>query len=233
MISRLLAYVKWRGILPAVLASFFFLSSQGQTYIALREIVNYQKQHYNAGAQNWAIRQDAQGRIYFANNEGLLCFDGIYWKLYPLPNKTIVRSIEFGKDNRIYIGGQDEIGFFSPDKTGNLSYTSLRSLLPEPERKFADIWDLVQYGEEIFFRSNNQVFRYAQNKMTVFRSSSWLFIGQANNKLIAQDQQKGLLEFHDQQWKILIEKALLPPGFDANDILSINKDSSLITTNKN
>ena len=232
MTYRLFADVISRAILFILLVS---ISSKtlSQSYIGLREIINYEKLEYNAGAQNWDIRQDKQGRIYFANNEGLLCFDGIYWKLYPLPNKTIVRSIEFGKDNRIYIGGQDEIGFFSPDKSGNLSYTSLRNLLPEPDKKFADIWDLVQYGDEIFFRSNNQVFRYAQNKMTVFRSPSWLFIGQANNKLIAQDQQKGLLEFNKQRWKILIEKALLPPGFDVNDILAINKDSSLITTNKN
>ena len=134
-----------------LLLTIFSLFSTAQSYIGLREIINYEKINYNAGAQNWDIRQDKQGRIYFANNEGLLSFDGIYWKLYPLPNKTIVRSIEFGKDNRIYIGGQDEIGFFSPDKTGNLVFTSLRNLLPEPDRKFADIWDIVQYGNDIFF----------------------------------------------------------------------------------
>ena len=178
MVFRLFADVISRAIL-AILLALVSSKTMAQSYIGLREIINYEKLEYNAGAQNWDIRQDKQGRIYFANNEGLLCFDGIYWKLYPLPNKTIVRSIEFGKDNRIYIGGQDEIGFFSPDKSGNLSYTSLRDLLPEPEKRFADIWDLVQYGDEIFFRSNNQIFRYAQNKMTVFRSPSWLFIGQS------------------------------------------------------
>jgi ligand-binding sensor domain-containing protein/DNA-binding CsgD family transcriptional regulator len=232
MVFRLFADVISRAIFFILLA-LVSSKTMAQSYIGLRELINYEKLEYNAGAQNWDIRQDKQGRIYFANNEGLLCFDGIYWKLYPLPNKTIVRSIEFGKDNRIYIGGQDEIGFFSPDKSGNLSYTSLRDLLPEPEKRFADIWDLVQFGDEIFFRSNNQIFRYAQNKMTVFRSPSWLFIGQSNSRLIAQDEQKGLLHFQNNGWSPLIEKAMLPPGFDVNDILSINKDSSLITTNKN
>ena len=67
--------------------------------------------------------------MYFANQDGLLSFDGAFWKLYSLPNKTIVRSVAIGKDNRIYAGGQDDFGYFAPDKTGRLAFTSLKSLL--------------------------------------------------------------------------------------------------------
>ena len=88
-------------------------------------MVNYYKGTYNAGLQNWDIGQDNNGIIYFANNEGLLSFDGRYWELYPLPNKTIVRSVEIGPDNRIYVGGQDELGYFSPASNGRLTYHSL------------------------------------------------------------------------------------------------------------
>src|SRR4029078_12202805 len=123
MVLRETAIMILRPVFSLLLFIFPFLLS-AQYYIALREIISYYKQHYNAGAQNWDIKQDVQGRIYFANSEGLLSFDGIYWKLYPLPNKTIVRSLEFGKDNRIYIGAQDEIGYFTSDKTGKLAYTS-------------------------------------------------------------------------------------------------------------
>jgi ligand-binding sensor domain-containing protein len=224
--------MNYRPVFVLIL-SFLLYTSSAQTYIGLREIVNYEKQRYNAGAQNWDIRQDVQGRIYFANNEGLLCFDGIYWKLYPLPNKTIVRSIEFGKDNRIYIGGQDEIGYFSPDKTGKLAYTSLNALLPEPDQKFADIWDLVSYQDEVFFRSNSKIFRYADNRMTVFRpSTGWMFMGLDNDRLIAQDEHRGILEFKNDNWVPLIEKSLLPAGFDITHSTCFGKDSCLITTHK-
>lgn len=204
-----------------------------QSYIGLREIISYEKQHYNAGAQNWDIRQDVQGRVYFANNEGLLCFDGIYWKLYPLPNKTIVRSIEFGQDNRVYIGGQDEIGFFVTDRNGKLKYHSLVGLLPEADRKFADIWDIAQYGKDIFFRSNNKIFQYTGNKVNVFRpSTNWLYMGLNDNKLIAQDDTRGLLVFDNGDWQPYIDKAALPDGFDITDMLSVGHDSCLITTHK-
>lgn len=215
----------------SLLLFIFPLFLPAQSYIGLREIISYEKQQYNAGAQNWDIKQDVQGRIYFANNEGLLSFDGVYWKLYPLPNKTIVRSLEFGKDNRIYIGAQDEIGYFTSDKTGKLAYTSLKDLLPETDKTFADIWDIASYGENVFFRSNNKIFQYNNNKITVFRpSNSWMFLGIDNDRLIAQDRQRGLLTFKNGSWTPLIEPSLLPIDFDITDITSLNKDSSLITT---
>jgi ligand-binding sensor domain-containing protein/DNA-binding CsgD family transcriptional regulator len=233
MFSRLTAAVKWRGFFLAFGAAFFFLSSPAQTYIGLREVVNYEKQDYNAGAQNWDIRQDAQGRIYFANNEGLLTFDGIYWKLYPLPNKTIVRSLAFGKDNRVYVGGQDEIGYFSPNASGRLVYTSLRNLIPEADRKFADIWDLVSYGDDIFFRSNNKIFRYTQNKIIVYRpSTQWLFLGLTHSQLIAQESDRGISVFRNGAFELLIGQENLQPGFDIVHTTPFDKDSTLVTSRK-
>ena len=230
---RFLAGPVLKGVWAVLAACCCLLSAAGQTYIGLREIRNYEKQDYNAGAQNWDIRQDAQGRIYFANNEGLLTFDGTYWKLYPLPNKTIVRSIEFGKDNRIYIGGQDEIGYFSPDANGRLVYTSLISLVPEADRSFADIWDLVSYGDDIFFRSNNKLFRYTGEKIIVYRPAiAWHFIGRTHNQLIIQEEKEGLLAFRNDTLAPLIPKAALPPGFYIVDATPFDQDSTLLTTNK-
>ena len=60
-----------------------------QNTIGLPDITNYTKQAYSAGLQNWDIKQDKNGIIYAANNEGLLAFDGRNWTLYSLPNKTI------------------------------------------------------------------------------------------------------------------------------------------------
>src|ERR1035438_2309313 len=96
----------------------FGVGSFGQNTIGIPDIINYLKDSYNAGTQNRGIVQDKNGILYFANYEGLLSFDGTYWKTYPLPNKTIVRSVAIGKDDKIYAGGQDDFGYFSPDKNG-------------------------------------------------------------------------------------------------------------------
>ena len=118
-----------------------------QNTIGLPDIINYSKLSYNAGLQNWDIKQDRNGIVYFANNEGLLSFDGKNWKIYPLPNKTIVRSVEIGNDNKIYVGGQDELGYFSPDVTGTLVYHSLTNLIPTKHRSFEDVWDIIAYDK--------------------------------------------------------------------------------------
>jgi hypothetical protein len=208
--------------------------AMAQTYIGQRETINYEKKQYNAGTQNWAIKQDAQGRMYFANNEGLLVFDGAYWQLYPLPNKTIVWSIEFGKDKRLYTGGQDEIGYFSPAKNGKLAFTSLKNLLPKASQKFSDIWDIVCAGDDVYFRSRSNIFRYRDNKITMYPSySSWLFLGLYNNQLIAHDEQKGILVLKNEHWEPFIDKKQLPFDFYITGLSHYGKDSSLITTAKN
>jgi hypothetical protein len=109
----------------------FLLTSivQGQNPIGIPDIINYYKSSYNAGTENRSIVEDRNGIMYFANLDGLLSFDGSSWKLYSIPNKTIVRSLAMGKDNRIYAGGQDDFGYFSPDRNGKLFFTSLKSLL--------------------------------------------------------------------------------------------------------
>ncbi|MCD6090001.1 MAG: hypothetical protein J7J72_00740, partial [Bacteroidales bacterium] len=42
-------------------------------------IKNYPRKITQAGQQNWMIDQDSSGIMYFANNDGLLEFNGIDW----------------------------------------------------------------------------------------------------------------------------------------------------------
>ena len=106
MILRNLAYV-WMVLLPLSITQI----GQGQT-IGVPFVESYSKEQYGYGTQNWDIEQGETGLMYFANNEGLLEFDGLAWNLFPLPNKTILRSILI-KDNLIYGGGQNEFGIYT------------------------------------------------------------------------------------------------------------------------
>jgi hypothetical protein len=218
-----------------LLAVFFIALSNfalPQAYIAQRKTINYEKRQYNAGTQNWKIRQDAQKRIFFANNEGVLVFDGASWQLFPLPNRTIVRSLEFGSDKKLYVGGQDEIGYFSPGKNGSLFFTSLKHLIPKADQVFSDLWDIVSYGNDVFFRSNDKLFKYSNGKITVYHSRSWLFLGCYQDKLLAHDEQKGLLEYVKGSWQRYIDKKDLPNGFYITSISKYSTSFSMITTAK-
>ena len=204
-----------------------------QNTIGIPDVVNYYKGTYSAGLQNWDIKQDKNGIIYVANNEGLLSFDGKYWKLYPLPNKTNVRSVEIGTDNKVYVGGQDELGYFSPAANGKLQYTSITNLLPEKERSFGDAWDIICFGNDIFIRTFNNILKLSNKKVTVYKASSvWSYMAVLNNRLYVQDLEKGLFIFESGVWNPIQGSAELVGKQDITGMLPVNNDSIIITTLK-
>lgn len=201
-----------------------------QNTIALPEIISYSKQEYKGGTQNWKIAQDQHGIMYFANNEGLLTYDGSFWKTYSLPNKTIIRSVAIGRDGRIYTGAQSEIGYFAPDQSGRLTYTSLNDLIPNNEKDFADVWDVIPFEDQVFFRSNRRIFQLINGKILVYSSPDWGFMGLSNGKLIAKEYDKGLLSFEGGRWVPFLRSGFLPPDVRITSLTTLNKDSSLLTT---
>ncbi len=206
----------------------------GQNTIGLPDVINYSKQSYTAGLQNWEVRQDKRGIIYIANNEGLLSFDGRYWNLYPLPNKTIVRSVEIGLDDRIYVGGQDELGYFSPTANGRLEYHSLTRLIPEKNRVFGDVWDIVFFKNDIFFRSPSYIFKFTGEMAVVYTPPlEWSYLGACNGQLYAHDYQGGLMRYENNLWAPLPFENTLPHNDPVTAILPTLKDSAIITTLKN
>jgi DNA-binding CsgD family transcriptional regulator len=204
---------------------------QAQNPIGIPDIINYHNNSYNAGTENRSIVEDQNGVMYFANLEGLLSFDGSSWKLYSLPNKSIVRSIAMGKDNRIYAGGQDDFGYFTPDRKGKLFFTSLKTLLSKKDFSFTNIWNTVVAGNDVFFRSKEKIFQYNGYSITAYPApNEWAFLGLGNNTLIAQDLKNGLMKFNNGLWISYLEKTPLPPDFIVSSMFSFGNDSSFLTT---
>ncbi|MBK8546575.1 MAG: hypothetical protein IPL63_04060 [Saprospiraceae bacterium] len=136
-------------------------------------ITNFTKSQYIGGIENWDIATSKDGYIYIANNEGLLKYDGYNWTKYKLPNKTIVRSVALDTvSGRIYVGGQDEVGFFYGNKNGILIYKSIKDLLPPSYTSLEDVWDIHVSGKNVFFRSLETIFQYNREKINVISTKS-------------------------------------------------------------
>ncbi len=202
-----------------------------QNTIGIPLIVNYSKNDFKAGTQTWDIDQDDKGRMYFANNEGLVTFDGTFWKVHPLPNKTIVRSLAIGSNGMIFVGGQGELGYFSPDDHGNLVYQSLIPLLPARQKIFADIWDIEIIGESVFFRaSDRMIMELKNNKFSLYPPlTDWLYMKNAAGKLFAQDRINGLYSFRKNNWLPLVNNQLLK-GSVVSGLVPLGKDSMILFT---
>lgn len=218
----------------ALLITFFCCTctSYAQDLLGIPQVVNYSNEQYNGGMQNWDVQQDKNGILYFGNNEGLLTFNGRFWNIYRLPNFTSVRSIGIDSKNRIYIGAQDEVGYFFPDSQGILKYTSLLNLIPENLRKIADIWDISIVNDEVFFRSINIVLHYKDGAIKAYKpTDTWSFLGKVNNKIYAQSKNVGLLVYDKELWKPVCTDAVLKQS-SITSISAYNGDTLLLSTLK-
>ncbi|ELR70490.1 hypothetical protein C900_03649 [Fulvivirga imtechensis AK7] len=133
--------------------------------VGLPFIKNFTPKEYNANTQNWAIIQDERGVMYFGNNKGVLEYDGVSWKLIPINNKSIVRSLAINDEGVIFVGAVGEFGYLEPNQEGDLAYHSLTHLLSKEEHAFSDIWTTLVKGDEVFFQSFNIMFQYKNGKI--------------------------------------------------------------------
>ena len=214
--------------------AFAFLAALGsscQSTIGLPAIRNFTGAESHAGFQTWDIAQDSLGRLYFADDGGLLTYDGAHWQHYSLPNKAAIRSLAIDDSGRIFVGGADEIGFFSPAAGGALAYHSLKEKLPVVAQQFADIWNIVLYGGGVFFRTNEAIIRWKDGVMRVFDApDNWQLMTVADTSLFAVDKTSGVEVYRGGQWEVL---ASLPESLHITGIVSFRRDSLLVTTLKN
>jgi ligand-binding sensor domain-containing protein/DNA-binding CsgD family transcriptional regulator len=219
-------------ILFIIVLRAFICTSFAQTTLGTPAIRNYTHNDYNAGSEIWDIKQDKNGILYFANDEGLLTFDGSYWKTYPLPNKSAIKSVAIDPAGRIYVGGQDEVGYFFPNEAGILKFHSLKHLLPLKARQFADIWDIIIHNDEVFFRTIECIFELKNNTMRTFDApGGWILLNQAGGRLFAHDKAIGLVVFKDSHWQACVQQPTA--NLSITGITEFSKDTLLVTTRKN
>ncbi|SCY28584.1 regulatory protein, luxR family [Flavobacterium caeni] len=125
----------------------------------LSPIVKYNSGNYNAGNQNWMIAQDADKFMFFANNEGLLEFNGSAWTLYPSPNETIIRSVKVVGD-RIYTGCYMEFGYWTRQPNKQLQYHSLSSGIKNQIKDDEQFWNILGYDQWVIFQSLDRIHIY-------------------------------------------------------------------------
>jgi hypothetical protein len=123
---------------------------------------NYSLSEYNAGNQNWDVSKAENGKVYVANNNGLLEYDGLKWDFKELPNKTTIRSV-LAVNERIYTGSYEEFGYWKNNSTGTLIYTSLSDSIRKDISVNEEIWQIVSFNETIVFRSFSNIYLYNVN----------------------------------------------------------------------
>ncbi len=150
---------------------FLFLSIAISFLVSGQELPplkNFSPGDYDAGNQNWMISQDADGRIFAANNEGLLSYNGAQWVLHDSPNSSILRSVAVIGD-RVYTGMYMDFGYWQVNPESSLQYTSLLNDSGIELLEDEQFWNVVDTQNYIFFQSLDGIYTYSKTDGTVQR----------------------------------------------------------------
>ncbi len=221
-----------RIVLSLSLLLLFFDFSNAQIYsFGSPFIKNNNIKEYKAAGPNWAIVKDKRGIMYFANDEGVLEYDGVNWRLIKL--KTLARSLAIDSSGIIYVGGDNEFGYIQPDTKGNLYYTCLSDSLDENLKNFAEINSVFATDKGIYFCSKKKIYKYSDKKISVIELTKGGFVSfYVNNILYYGDYYNGL-------YKIENDKPVICKGggfYSKSDIFSIipyAENELLIATSNN
>ena len=199
---------------------FFTLFCFGQE---LPPITKYTQSTYQAGIQNWMISQDENHFMFFANNEGLLEYNGSLWTLYPSPNEAIIRSVKC-IDDKVYTGSYMEFGYWERQKNGQLKYNSLSEKIKNKLVDDEQFWGILNYDNWILFQSLQK--RYAYNTKTkefsIIAPKAFIFKAYKTSDGIFFQTNEGLFEIEKGKSKLFLN----------DPIVKDNKIINLIESNE-
>ncbi|NIM84648.1 MAG: hypothetical protein GTO20_38140 [Candidatus Aminicenantes bacterium] len=200
--------------------------------IGFKYIKNFTPKDYNKSPKNYCIVQDKRGVIYAANQGGLLEYDGVSWRLIPIPNITVF-SMAIADDGTIYIGGYREMGYLAPDSKGMLNYVSLCDSLKDDQKSFTNVWETYSTREGVYFQTREYLFHWDGKRKQIkalTKDVNALFT--CREKLYIRREGTGLLQMKDDLFGVV-------PGGEAfakkKIFMMVEYDSQrlLIGTNEN
>ena len=184
-------------IIPFIFLSSVFGYAQKKG-VGLPFITNYSTLDYQAGTQNWDIAMDKKGYFYFANHFGLLQYNGESWHLHTSEKRGSFKSVLVDSTGRIYIGAQNEFGYFASDQNGFLKYHSLKDLIKGNQLDFDEVWDIYQGAEGVYFCSHKKIFLYDGEAVKILNPESIILYSYLIRRtLYVSGWQKGLLKLEN------------------------------------
>jgi signal transduction histidine kinase len=162
-----------------------------------------------------SIVRDNRGVIYAGNNIGtILEYDGTVWRSIQATNGPI-RALKADSSGRIYVGSLGEFGFLEPGPGGEMHYKSFLDRVNQEDKNISDIWSIEIFGDDIYFRSVERLFRLRNGKITAFTNPYGWF-----GNLISLDDQ--LYVTIDSRGIILrMEGDSLVKFFESNEYASV------------
>ena len=204
---------------------YFFIIAQFSVFSQeLPPIEVFKPKDYGAEDQNWSISQGKDKSIYFANNKGLLMYNGARWKLYKSKNSSIVRSVKVIGE-KIYTGSYMDFGYWEKNKFGTLEYSSITSNKNISLAEDEEFWNILELDRWIIFQSLDRIYIYDSKFKTIAiieSETSITKIYEVNNEIYYQKINQGIFKFKNGE-EILISSDVIVKD---NIVINIFEDNN-------
>ncbi|WP_438422295.1 ATP-binding protein [Aquimarina macrocephali] len=208
-------------------------------------IENYTSADYKNSPWNFKIIEGNNGFMYIGNGEGILEYDGNSWDFIPTEHKNWIMTFSKTDNEKIFVGGNQELGYLEPDKLGEMKFHSLRDSLETNYKDFGNIWSTVTIGDNAYFSSPKYLFKWDGKKFTTWKAKKEFGeIFKVNGSLYLNDQSVGLQKLIDDSLKVVSGSEILISNDDkqperiremlpykSNQILIIHSHQGLLLYN--
>jgi signal transduction histidine kinase/DNA-binding response OmpR family regulator/ligand-binding sensor domain-containing protein len=220
-------------------ALFLLLSSNcfGQTSDYKDEKTDYpfikyfSPKEYKASVENWCIKQDKRGVMYFGNSDGVLEYDGSNWRLIKTPNNSIVRSLCFDDKGKIFVTASSDFGYLAPDSSGKMEFISLLKYFKGKINEFGDIWDVAASARGVYFKTQDKIYRLYKNKINIIDSVYAFRLYKVNDDVYVRNSGRGLFKIEDNNLS-LIPGGEIFASFGVYDMLPLGNKILITTDNR-
>tara|TARA_B100000508_G_scaffold141074_1_gene145949 strand:- start:2293 stop:4827 length:2535 start_codon:yes stop_codon:yes gene_type:complete len=161
-------------------------------------ITNYEPSDYVASPQNWGVTQMESGEMLFANDFGLLIYNGRQWK-------TIEEEVGFNsksilkKGSSIYLGCENNVFRIKTDSGGSLIFKSILPSLPDSIAEFGMVDGLLSVGNQIAFHSKNFLFILNDDEFEyAYTENNIISIFSVKGQIYASVEDRGLLRLENE-----------------------------------
>lgn len=196
-------------------------------------IINFSSNEFKGGNQTWMMSQDQNDYMLFANNEGLIEYNGAKWTLYPSPNEAIIRSVKVIND-KIYTGSYMDFGYWERTSTNELKYFSLSNNFKLKLVEDEQFWNILSFENWIVFQSLDNIYIYdsVDKKITTVKPNNKIFKSYLVGKSIYfQVLGEGLYEIVRGKAKLILKEKVTVES-KIIGLFEYNKSIILITQNE-
>ncbi|MCF8252953.1 MAG: hypothetical protein K9H61_07535 [Bacteroidia bacterium] len=208
----------------------FFVNVHAQDFLTK----NFSPKEFNAHPYMWDATQDASGRLYFANNNGVLRFDGQNWFTFQTPSP--VRHLVFGPNGDLFVACLGDFGVIQFNEDGNYTYLSLKKQLPFDKQKTGGNESVLLLGKSIYFHMNNRLVlvktEERKYETTIYDLEPMYGVFAFKGKLYLNTESLGLGVFERGKIKIIAGGELLA-GKTISDQTAIDDKMVLVEPNGN